>query len=204
MMVRACAIAALLVGLLAIPAPVRSQEQDFQKILEKYGTPGPEHKNLEPLVGSWKVTAKFWFKPDAEPTVSDGTAVRKWALGKRYVAELYKGTAAGLPFAGMGWTGYDRVAKKYVAAWIDTMGTGLETSTGTYDPKKKTFTYTSESFDPFSGMKIKTKEVLRIVSNDEHIAEMYRANADGSNEFKVLELRCVRTHGGAKPKAAID
>lgn len=206
MMVRASMILVLFGVTLASPATLFAQEpkpEDFAKIMEKFGTPGPEHKNLEPMIGTWKVTGKFWMKPDGEPMTSDGTAVRSWILGKRFVAETFKGSALGQPFTGMSWTGYDRFGKKYLSTWIDSMGTSMENSQGTFDPKKKTFTFTSESDDPFTGTKGKNKSVIRYVSDDEHIIEMFRSGVDGSNEFRMMELRCVRT-AEKTTKKAID
>jgi hypothetical protein len=198
-MVRATVTAALFVALALLSGEALAQEQDFQKILEKYGTPGPEHKYMEQLVGTWKVKAKFWLQPGAEPMVSEGMATRKWTLGKRYLAEGYKGSAAGQPFEGAGFMGFDRAQKKFISVWADTMGTGIEMSSGTYDPKKKIFTFTSEPFDPFVGKKVKNKETVRIVSKDEHIAEISRVMPDGS-DFKTLELHFTRTEGKKKAK----
>jgi hypothetical protein len=201
MKVLALSIAALLALLWLGGNSAQAQDekgQDFQKVVEKYGTPGPEHENLEPLVGTWKVSVKFYLKPGAEPMASEGISVRKWKLGKRIVTESYKGTAAGQEFQGMGWSGYDRYTKKYVTVWTDTMSTAIALAKGTYDSKKKTFTYVSVTDDPLAGGKVKIRDVVHIVSNDEHTMESFRSTPTGENEFMVLELRYVRTEGKKK------
>ena len=58
--------------------------------MEKYGSPGPEHKYLEPLVGKWNAVSRAWMEPGKDPLVSKGTCERKWLLGKRYLQETYK------------------------------------------------------------------------------------------------------------------
>src|SRR6266404_5043703 len=70
-----------------------------------------------------------------------------------------------MQFKGMGMEGYDNVKKKFVASWIDNMGTGIEFSEGTYDPATKSFTYTSE-MEPVPGMKTAVREVIKIADNN--------------------------------------
>ncbi|MBL8793729.1 MAG: hypothetical protein JNM56_07485, partial [Planctomycetia bacterium] len=35
----------------------------FAEYVQKYGPPGPEHKLLEPLVGTWHSKCKMWLEP---------------------------------------------------------------------------------------------------------------------------------------------
>jgi hypothetical protein len=42
--------------------------------------PGPEHKMLEKLVGTWEQTIKFWMKPGSEPSVMHGKSVNTMIL----------------------------------------------------------------------------------------------------------------------------
>ncbi|MCZ6811972.1 MAG: DUF1579 family protein, partial [Planctomycetota bacterium] len=44
----------------------------------KYAMPGEQHKQLEPFVGRWEQTVKFWMEPGAEPSQSYGSAEYKW------------------------------------------------------------------------------------------------------------------------------
>jgi hypothetical protein len=196
MKVRTVWTALVCVGLLILgvrqgTAQDKKDGNDIAAALAKYGTPGPEHKALEPLVGNWDCKVKFWTGP-GKAEESTGTAKREWILGNRYIAEHYKGTAFGQPFEGMGVTGYDRFKKKYTAGWVDSMSTSIMTSYGTYDPATKTFTYTGEEDDPISGMKMKTRDTLKIIDNNKHVLEMYRQGQQGP-EMKVMEITCTRT-----------
>ena len=69
--------------------------------------------------------------------------------------------------------GYDNVKKKFVASWIDNMGTGIQFSEGTYDPATKTFTYTSE-MESVPGMKTQVREVLKVAGQQPYDAGMVR------------------------------
>lgn len=195
-------LGAVVLGLLASVGQLHSQDQkepDFKKIMEMYGVPGEEHKNLEGSIGTWDVTAKM-FTPGKEPMVSKGTAVRKWILDKHYVVENFTGDFMGQKFQGMGTSGYDRLKKKYVFTWIDNMGTSIMYSEGDYDSKTKTFTYNYTCDCPFLGKNTKARDVVRIVSPDEQVYEAYKTPPQGGGEFKMMELTYKRAAGKEKAR----
>lgn len=90
-------------------------------------------------------------------------------------------------FKGSGLTGYDNVQKKYNGMWIDSMSTSISTSLGTADKDGKVFTFTKECHDPISGKPVKSRDVLRIVSDDEHVINTYTVGPDGK-ETKAMEI----------------
>ncbi len=154
------------------------------------------HKLLSSLDGNWDYTIKFWMNPDpsAKPQESKGTATRKSIMGGRYVTMDVSGKMQmpgedGKPkdvmFKGMGMEGYDNVKKKFVASWIDNMGTGIEFSEGTYDPATKSFTYTSE-VEAMPGMKTQVREVIKIADNNHMSLEWYENQ--GGQEKKTMEI----------------
>src|SRR5439155_14095109 len=69
----------------------------------KHGTPGPEHKKLEPIVGSWTFVGKMYEDPGAPPTEFKGTAERKWILDGRFLLDETKADFGGMPFQGIGY-----------------------------------------------------------------------------------------------------
>jgi hypothetical protein len=165
-----------------------------EKIMElvvKLGTPGPQHKLLEPMVGEFTCKVKIYMAPGKPPVESEGTVSRKWILGGRFIQERYTGEAMGKPFTGLGWVGFDNKQKKYTVAWIDSMTTSIMTSQGTYDADKKTFTFTGEEDSPFFGGRVKTRDVVRIPDADTQVLEMYRL-MKGAPEFKMMEIVCKR------------
>lgn len=148
--------------------------------------PGEGHAKLKALEGAWDATVKSSMDPSG-PTESKGTCTRKWLLDGRYLQEDYTGDFMGMPFKGMGITGYDNFTKKYVNSWIDNMGTGIMSSTGTVDASGKIFTYEGESFDPMAGKMVKTRMITKIVDDKKHTFEMFGPGPDGK-EMKIMEI----------------
>ncbi|HEY2138758.1 MAG TPA: DUF1579 family protein, partial [Chthoniobacterales bacterium] len=121
------------------------------------------HKLLATTAGTWSYTVKMWMDPSGKPSESTGTATRKVIMDGRYVSGEYHGKfkmpgADGkmkeVDFTGMSMDGYDNAKKKFVSGWVDSMGTGIMTMDGTYDPATKAFTYTGE-YEMMPGMKEK-------------------------------------------------
>ena len=173
-------------------------EAEMMKQMMEMSKLNENHKLLADLVGTWNYTIKFWMDPSAAPQESKGTAVRKAIYGGRFFVEDVSGKMQmpgpdGKPkdmdFKGMGIEGYDNVKKKFVATWIDNMGTGIMMSEGTYDPATKTVTYTGE-YEEMPGMKKKFREVIKLVDKDHHNFDMYEDR--GTGETKSLEIHYTR------------
>jgi hypothetical protein len=197
-MTRITLAAALLVITVTAQAQNPAQQPDAKakakaaavEAMMKHATPGPEHKKLEPLVGSWTFTGKMFDDPAAPPQEFQGTTERKWILDGRFMYDETKADLGGMSFQGIGYTGYDNALKKYNGLWIDNMTTSVMTSLGTMDAAGKVFTSNSESIDPATGKPYKGRDVTTIVSNDEHRMVMYRIE-DGK-EVKLMELAFKR------------
>ena len=176
---------------------------DMQKMMqqmEEMAKLNENHKLLASLDGNWDYKIKFWMNPDpnAKPQESTGTATRKSIMGGRYVTMDVSGKmqmpgADGkmkdVMFKGMGIEGYDNVKQKFVASWIDNMGTGMEFSEGTYDPATKTLTYAME-MEPMPGMKTKVREVIKITDNKHMMLEWYETQ--GGQEKKTMEINYTK------------
>lgn len=181
----------------ATAAPQMSDAEMMNKMME-LSKLNENHKLLAQLEGTWSYTVKMWMAPDAPPMTSKGTAVRKPLMDGRYfllnvTGEMKMPGADGkmkdFEFKGMSIEGYDNVQKKFVGTWSDNMGTGIMMSTGTYDPGTKTFTYNSE-MEIMPGMKMKVREVLKIVDADHHNFEWYEDR--GGQEVKTMEINYTR------------
>ena len=166
-------------------------EDPMMKMMMEMAAPGPEHEKLKPLAGSWTCTVKFWPAPGAPPEESTGTLERKWVLGGRFLQEDYRGTAMNMPFEGMGFVGYDKMQRKYDALWMDTMGTGVWSTSGSFDASGKTLTFSGENFDPMVGKKVMGRSTLEMVNNDKQVAKMFGPGPDGK-EFQNLEMVMTR------------
>lgn len=174
--------------------------QNMMKQMMEMKKLNENHKLLSSLDGNWDYTVKFWMNPNpsAPPQESKGTATRKSIMGGRYVMMDVKGKMQmpgedgkmkDVMFKGIGMEGYDNVKKKFVASWVDNMGTGIEFSEGTYDPATKSFTYTAE-IEAIPGMKTPVREVVKVSDNNHMMLEWYENQ--GGQEKKTMEINYTK------------
>jgi hypothetical protein len=161
-----------------------------EEAMMKAASPGPEHKKLEGMVGSWSVKVKMWPAPGAPAQESSGTATRKWVLGGRYVQESFSGNFMGMPFTGVGYTGYDNIKKQYFGSWMDSMSTAMMISTGTMD-NDHTWTFKGSMPDAMTGKDAPFEETITVKDKDHHTFEMRSAGPDGKM-FKMMEIAYSR------------
>lgn len=197
-MIRKTCLCALALCLLLAAVPARAQqdqgsaeEQAMMQAWMAYMTPGAPHAELAKGVGEWNHTLKMWMAPDATPTESTATSKSEMILGGRYLAEQVTGDMMGMPFEGHALTGYDNAKKKYFTAWIDNMGTGLMTGWGDWDEATTSITFRGEFTDPTDGQDKPYRQVVKRVSDDHRIMEMYMLAPDGT-EFKSMEIHSFK------------
>jgi hypothetical protein len=173
---------------------------DMAEMMAKWkavSSPSEHHQHLAPFVGEWDVTMKMWMAgPKMPPYQTTGTATVKWVLGGRFLLEEFHcdicmpdeaGQFKTVPFEGIGMTGYDNYRNVYVASWADNFNTHLLTTTGTRDRAGKVFTYYGQMDEPMLNVTGRTiKYVTRIVSDDEHVMEMYDLHT--GDDYKVFEV----------------
>jgi hypothetical protein len=180
--------AAALAGLSVVTTTAPAQEPDEEAMMAAYmkaATPGAEHEKLAARAGTYTTTTRSWLAPGAPPEETTGSAERSAILGGRYVVEKYNSTMMGMPFEGMGITGYDNVEQKYVTIWVDNMSTGIFRMLGEADDNGN-LVFTGEYKDPVSGETKTMRSVSSPAAGGEKF-EMYEVAADGS-EFKVFEI----------------
>jgi hypothetical protein len=167
-------------------------EEEIMAAYAKFSQPGEHHKMLEPLAGSWNCSSKMWMDPGAPPTESKAASESKWILGGRFLQEEVTGDMNGMPFHGMGITGYDNIKKEYVSFWIDEMATSFMLANGQMDEGAKNLTMMGTWKDPLANLaEKKFKTVLRITGSDQHVYEMYEFGPDGK-QFKSFEITYTR------------
>lgn len=148
-------------------------EQEMAAWLEM-AAPVAEHAALAPLVGTFDAEARFMMDPTAsEPMVSKARSVNTWVLGKRFVQQHYTSPdMMGMPFEGMGYTGYDRVSKQYVSTWMDTWFTGVMMQTGQMTGRNE-MRLEGEMATPMGTME-KNRHVLKIMDDNRHELEFFK------------------------------
>ena len=187
----------LLLLILSVTAVAFAQEgtSDPQASMEawtKAATPGEFHAFFAKKAGSWKTATKMWMQPGAEPLTSEGTAEAKMILGGRFLYESIQGESMGMPFEGLGITGYDNTSKVISSVWYDNMGTVTTVLTGTCEKPGDPMELHGKMFDPMTSMNMKVRTVTTFISHDENLFE-YFASAEGMPDMKVMELRYSRT-----------
>jgi hypothetical protein len=123
---------------------------------------------------------------------------RTMILGGNFLQESFQGEFAGKNFAGLGIIGYDYNKDKFTTTWHDTMNTSMTLTHGSFDSRKKTLTSTGEDFEPNTKKLMKVRDVLRIISADEQILEMYRRPAGEKEDYKIMEVHFTRRKADKK------
>jgi hypothetical protein len=178
-------------------------EMSMEEYMAKYGTPGENHAHLKMFAGNWNTVCSSWMAPGQPPEVSKGTSSGEWIMDGRYLVTHYKGNFGGMTFTGMGIMGYDNMKQQYFSVWMDNFGTGVYQSTGKRCEKSKTMVYDGEMNE--GATVVKTREVIKVVDENNYTMTMYRMGPDGS-EIKMMEIAYARCDKGAcdKAKGACD
>jgi hypothetical protein len=151
-------------------------------------TPGKHHARLDPLIGTWDQTLRFWHAPDEDAGEARTTTEYSWIMGGRFVQGTCRGVVMGMPFEGMEITGYDSFRGEYITLWIDTMATSFMTTRGTYDAAEGALIMRGEADDVVAGRRDEPiRARLRFVDEDTMVYELYGRAADGK-EFRTLEI----------------
>jgi hypothetical protein len=186
-------------ALLIVVSPVMAKDKkqvkqmDQQAMMEAYmklATPGEPHKLFASLAGSWTTTTKEWMEPGKPPTESTGTAEMKMLLDGRFLYQEYNGQMMGQPFNGIGIDGYDNIRKKYVTAWMDSMGTGIFIMEGTASSDGKTITLKGSHPEPGGGH-MSHRAVWKLIDANHQTFDMYGAH-HGQKEMKMMEITYQR------------
>lgn len=165
-------------------AKAAPNQEEMMAEMVKFGTPGDQHKALEPLVGTWKASTKMWMGP-GEPQTSEGTCERSWIMGGRFLMAKHAGVMAGTPFEGMEILGYDNRFAQYTSMWIDNMGTSISmTTSGTMDGATKALTMSMPMFDPVSKAMVPYKLVTKIADQNSHTFSMI-SSRDGKDTTEM-------------------
>lgn len=191
------AFACLCTIIMALPASAKEKksekamdQQAMMEVWKKAATPGEPHKLFATLAGSWTTQTKEWMEPGKPPSESAGTAEMKMLLDGRFLYQEFNGNMMGQPFAGIGIDAYDNMSKKYVTAWMDTMGTGIFTMQGTASADGKTITLKGSHPEPGGGQ-MHHRAVWKIIDQNSQIFEMYGNHGHGK-EMKLMEITYTR------------
>ena len=168
----------------------KMDQQAMMEMYQKLATPGEQHKQLASLAGSWTTQTKEWMEPGKPPMESAGTCDFKMLLDGRFLQQEFTSEMMGQPFSGVGISAYDNLRKRYVTAWIDTMGTGIFMMEGTASADGKTITLRGQHDEPGGGHMMH-RAVWKIVDGNTQTFDMYGTHKHGK-EMKMLEIAYTR------------
>lgn len=178
----------------AVAAPLAAQEGEMPagdtagEAMMAAMMPGSQHEMLSSMAGTWSISMKFWMDPNAEPQTATGTAVRSMIFDGRVLEERVSSEVMGMPFEGLGHTGYDNVTGQWWSTWMDNMGTGVILMNGTADAATHTVTWEGEMSDPMAGGKTPMKMVIKHEGPDKELAEFYGPSPGGEGMIRTMEM----------------
>lgn len=186
--------AGMLSGLVAMRAEAAPNEDVIQRIeaVKRAAGLAKQHKAYKVLDGTFNHAIKWWLGPDSEPVEGEALVRRKRVLDARFMVEKGEGNVGGARFNTMIVYGYDTATKEFTAVWMDSLGTKILVTRGTYDKSTKTFTFHGEYVDPTSGETTTVRSVLHVLDKrgNSHL-DIFHTGADGK-EFKWMEIESKR------------
>lgn len=154
------------------------------------GLPGPEHRALEQLVGTYKVDFTS-YAPGAEPTHLTGTCENRLVFGGRFLlSELTVGEGESR-FEGRTTYGYDNGRKEYFSFGIDSRRTGVTDHWGTYDAMTRSFILNGRARDETTGTALTYRALLKVESPDSHVLQVF-FDVPRARPRKAVEMTFTR------------
>jgi hypothetical protein len=175
------------------PATVASPEPRLEEEISRHvaaSRPGPEHRWLDPLEGSWNVTIT-WQSAGRAPTRLTGTSENHWILGGRFLR--CEGAIGEEPSQIEQATiyGFDSQQQKFFALGLNNLGTHYLQPWGTYDPATRSFILSGKERDEVTGAILVYRELLKVESPDRHILTLF-FDLPGRGPVKVIEATYAR------------
>lgn len=168
--------------------PMTAEQKAQMAAWTKAMTPGKPHQDLATRAGIWEGKASMWEAPGAQPQISQARSERTMELGGRVMVDHWKGTMMGMPFEGLGHTGFDNSNGKWWSTWSDNFGTGVMTGVGTCDADPvRGCTFANSFVDPLTGKEKRIRSTVAWPSPDEEQMLMFDTAPDG-REFKSMEI----------------
>jgi hypothetical protein len=177
------------------PMTPEKQAEMGQKAME-LAQPGPEHKKLAELVGSWNYSFKMWMSPsETNPMITDGKGEAKMILGGRFLELSYSGNFMGMPFEGLSFIGFDRRINEYTSVGFDVMGTYWVSAQGPANKETGIITMVGKDYDGLFKHTQEYKFVMEMKSKDQFTFEVIFTDpvtSQGTGNFKMVELEYNR------------
>ena len=163
-----------------------------QKTKEDFMTPGPMHKVLSILEGTWEGDVTFWPAPGVGPFKSKSRAVNKSVYDGLFQEQEHIGIIGGKPYYSKLIWGYDKARKKFFIFGIDNMGSDHLRTEGTFDSTTRTWTFVGAKTDALTGKDNILRETRQLTDNNTQIMNMYVPDKASGKEFHILQIVYTR------------
>lgn len=150
---------------------------------------GPEQETFKKSAGSWEVEQKIWTMPGQPPMESKSTCKGTLLWDGRFLQTDFHGDMMGMPFHGRYLLSFDRVDKKYVAVWIDSLSTYMSVSRGTEKDGVLTFQLNDPDF--MTGQK-KPSEMVWSWEDEDTYVLTFREPFIGGEMRTTMQMKCMR------------
>jgi len=154
--------------------------------MQEFSTPGPEHKLLESLNGSWVAGLQSFSSDTSLPVPGKATITQKSELGGRFFHSTFSGIIMGQPFEEVSISGFNNAKKQYHSILYNNRGTGFVFMEGHYNHITQTFTWTGTQTDLITGGNRKIKKIVKINNKNAFTLILYETGSN-AKERKVLE-----------------
>ena len=157
------------------------------------GTPGEMHKELAKHVGTWEGKNTMWMMPDSPPMTSEAKSTVTSIMDGRYLKIDMDGDMPGMgPYKGFGLMGYDNVAGKFVATWIDNHSTTIMNGTGSMSKDGKSLTIEYTYTCPITKKPAVMREVETLTGPNTKVFEMFGAEPKSGKEYKMMRIEWTK------------
>lgn len=162
--------------------------EDMQKCMNA-GMPGERQAELMKLVGTWDGAGQMWMGPGSEPADMTCTMEISGLMDGRYIQYDLNGEMPGMgSYHGMGWAGFDNVAKQYQANWIDSMSSGVMYGTGERSRDGKTISWEHTYTCPITEKPATMRQVDAHKGDGKWVQEMYGTDPKSGVEYKMMSI----------------
>lgn len=169
------------------PAAESQSEEGLESWLASLGEPGPHHRVLDSIVGTWEGKGTAWDSADSQPLGITATIERHWVLGGRYLREAVEiRTAGGEVFEALGFIGFNNEAAQYELLTIDNGSTAMLLETGKFNPDTQIMSIRGSSRDPATGFVLDRRVEMDLSQEGRISVVVYITNEEG-REYKALE-----------------
>ncbi|MCA8971475.1 MAG: DUF1579 family protein [Planctomycetes bacterium] len=150
-----------------------AQMQEMMKKAARYTQPGPHHKKLERMLGTWNTSTRFVMGGRKSPP-EKGTSEVSWMMDGRWLQMRWKGAMMGRGVEGCTLLGYDNFKMSYVSTGISTMDTAMTRSEGDMTPDDKALVLYGTLDEYLTGEHDKmVRYVYRFESEDTMVLEVH-------------------------------